>query len=323
MTTQQGRLTSLAVGTQADFDTPAVADAYTCLHYYTSAVVAQQPDVDDPLLGCGYTGRDDTVPLEGLITVAGPMDVPMELHELGIWLRGLLGPAAAPSANGGRDDHVFTSGAEALPFLTIEQQLKSNIFMQLNGILVNSLGINLSKEAGGRRISLGLLGKDEVKLAASQAGTIAASPFAQAAQMLSFSGKLELDDVEIPLLRSASFECSNNAEDKQELNGLATSGGFDLGTATARGSITAGFADATLYDIAAAHTEGKLELLWSKGNYALGIEMPVVRFARTGIPVQGPGRIDQNFDWRAAHDEGGSNPMMTVTLTNSDATGYA
>ena len=79
---------------------------------------AEQPLLDADVIGLGGN-RDPTAPFFDTVTVEGDVVVPVDLINIGHWLRLLLG---APTTTGTNPNfiHTFGSGAATLPSQAIE-----------------------------------------------------------------------------------------------------------------------------------------------------------------------------------------------------------
>jgi hypothetical protein len=104
----------------------------------------------------------------------------------------------------------------------------------------------------------------------------------------------------------------------QEYVGNPLRSGADLDVeATFDGTIQLRFTDATYYDLATP--SGLLpaafsgEMLWSKSaNRSLSLLAANMRLEPIGIPISGPGKIEQTFNFRA--EQSASAAMLVATL---------
>jgi hypothetical protein len=103
----------------------------------------------------------------------------------------------------------------------------------------------------------------------------------------------------------------------QDYLGNELRSGFDLDSeATFDGSIELRFADATYYDLAVAGTAFSGEMLWQKSPArSLSLLAANMRLEPVGIPIEGPGRIQQTFNFRA--EQSVTEPMLVATLKSS------
>lgn len=159
---------------EATFGTPAVGDYYRTL-VYEDSLEDLAPLEADPILGTARdNARDSTEPAPGLPDgVTGNLVVPLDLNHFWYWLRGAFGD---PVTTGAATDfaHTFRSGNEVLPHRTIERKTSSDVFLQRTGMLVNTLAFDASRKTGYDRVTVGMLGRKEAKLAATGGGAPAA-----------------------------------------------------------------------------------------------------------------------------------------------------
>lgn len=314
-----GREAEMRIGLQADFDTKAPADSYTCVPFYSHDIGASQPLVDDPLLGCQDQTLDPSEPLDDLISHAGALSVPLELNTIGYWLRGLLGLPVTADNGDGTFTHIFASGKDDLPFQTIEVEHAADKLSQHIGCMLNGMNIDQTKAGGGRRINFDVVGKNEKKLIASEAGAVDPSPFVKAAQVLAFRGVGSIDGAPLTVARNIRLAYSNNAATDESMNDSAEAAGQDQGETSLTGNLVARYVDDALVDIGLDKTPHALSLLFDLGN-AVGsmlIEMPAVRFTRTKRPINGPGNMELDLTFQGHYKSDTSSPMMTITLTNT------
>jgi len=318
----RGQAVELLLKDEATYGSPASGDYQKTL-VYEDQLADLAPLEDDPILGTPRQNqRDMTTPVAGLPQgISGNLVVPLDLNHLWFWLKGALG---SPSTTGTTDyTHTFPSGGEVLPHRTLEAKRTNDLLLQRTGCLVASIGGEMSRRGGYDRATVGLLGRKETKLTASGGGTpptmLAREP------LLAVLPVLKIDSIVAADIISLSWSYNNGASPQDHLGdpeGYPT--GHDLDAmATFSGSIRARFRTAALYDMAKAGTAFAMELLWQRtAMRSLSLQAPVVRFDPVGLPVTGPGRIEQSFNFRA--EQSALAPMLTAVLKNGTAAaGYA
>ncbi len=181
----------------------------------------------------------------------------------------------------------------------------------------------MSRRGGYDRATVGILGRKETKLVSSGGGT---PPTALARDpLLAVLPVLKIDTVVAADIISLSWNYDNGASPQDHLgDSEGNPTGHDLDAmATFSGTIRARFRTAALYDIAKSGTPFAMELLWQRtATRSLSLQAPVAKLDPIGLPVTGPGRIEQSFNFRA--EQGASAPMLTAVLKNGTAaTAYA
>ena len=306
----RGRIAELLLKDETNFGVAASGN-YTKTPFYSHTLEEKQPYEDDNILGGSRTNdRDPLAPAPGLPTMQGNIVVPLDCAHLGHWLKGALG---APVTTGGTSDyvHTFSSGGEVLPHRTIECKVASALFMQYLGCLVNKLNFEAARGAGYDRVTAEIMGKKETKLTSTGGGTpatmVAREPVVKAIPIVKISS------VAVDPVISCSAEYNNNAA-AQNYIGSAYPAGHDLDAIpTFTGSLRIRMRDATIYDLAKAQGAQSLELLWqTSATRSLSLFAAAVRFEPTGVPIEGPGGIEQTFAFRA--EQTVSAAMLVATL---------
>ncbi len=320
-TNPKGRATNLLVNLQADYDTPATGN-YVSTLFYSETLAETEDKQDDNVLGMARVNdRDQTQQAPGLKSLAGGLTVPLDINHFGLWLYALFG---APDTTGsGPYTHVFESGADQLPYLTIEfEKRKGAAFFQNVGLVASSLALSMGRESGYRQAELQFVGRNETKLAATGGGTPAAQMARSA--MPSMKGLMKVDGVDVGELVGLDLSYANNPTADESINGTDYNSGYDLDeNATCTGSVTLRYKDESFYDRAVADSAHAVDLVYQIGASAsLTLSMPAIRFTRGPIaPISGPGGMQAQIDWSA--EQTSSEAMLTATLVNSIASYFA
>jgi len=313
----RGQLTELLLKDESTYGTAATGDYQKTL-VYEDQLADLAPLEDDPILGTARNNaRDTTTPVAGLPQgVAGNLVVPLDLNHLWFWLKGAFG---APVTTGSTNYvHTFTSGGEVLPHRTVEAKRTAALFYQRTGCLSNSIAGEMSRRGGFDRATVAVLGRKETKLTATGGGTppaiLARDPLPAVLPVA------KIDTVAAAAVISVAWNYDNKGVPQDYLGdpeGYPT--GHDLDAmGTFAGTIRVRFKDSALYDKARSNTAFALELLWQKSaTRLLSLQAPVVRFDPVGVPVSGPGRIEQTFNFRS--EQTGAAPMLTAVLKNGTA----
>lgn len=314
----RGKTIDFLVGNQSAFGTPATGN-YTKTYIRSHSLVMKQPFANDPVLGLPRSNnRDVTAPAPGLVTLAGNIEVPLDYNHIGTWFTGAFG-AAADSGSGDPYTHVFTSGGEALPFLTgeVEIQMPSGapIFMQYGSLLVSKFTLDASRAAGEEKMTFEMMGQVEAQNSSTGGGT-PATPWARdmvqaAIGTFNINGEPAANILKI----SATYD---NKPKAQEYLGNASGliSGIDLDDeSTFNGTIQLRFRDTTMYALAIAQSAFEGTILYSRASGRLvQFDAPNMRLEPAGIEIKGPAGIEQTFTFRC--EQSSSAPMLTATLEN-------
>lgn len=326
----RGKSITANLGKQSAFAT--AASSYLTTYLMSHTLELKQPFVDDPQLGLARTNdRDVSDPAPGLPVLQGNVVVPLDLNHIGLALNAMFG-AAVDTGSGDPYTHVFTSGAEALPWNTLEVAIKgvnsAIAYLQYIGLVGSKLTVDWSRAAGFAKATLEFMGRQENKLTSSAAGSppapYARLPVPEAIATVKFAG--------VNAAKITRFNATyDNKLSAQDFLGDPYVSGFDLaGESMFSGSLTLRFRDAAggqtanqLYDLAVSQQGGvgpgipveDVSIGFALGSHSLSFDAPRVWFERTGVPIPGPGLIEQTFNFRAAQSV--SVPMLTATLVSA------
>ena len=290
----------------------AAAGAFYLLPFYSYNVLPSGEQTNDEAIqGDAFPG--DTV--AGLRNLAGGMEVPMGLDSIGWHLAQLLG---LPETTGtGPYTHVFTAKANPAILLATHGISHTDTvahFVQ-DSLAIAGLEITAQKNGTRQRVTLNMVGREEVKAGA----TLDASPvaFSPDPVPVGFQGGLTLDGNDAAVTQASLTLNTGREADQETMNGLATADDISPGMWDLSGSLTARFRNTTLYDAASAGTPLSLVLSWPmNAGYSLIVRVPSITLERNGLPIDGRGVISQNFNWRANRPAVGQE-LFEVTLINS------
>lgn len=277
---------------------------------------AEQPMIDDPLLG---QGRDPIDPTKDAINVSGDIGVPIDLRYIGLWLTGLLGdPVSSDQTT--HHQHIFKSGGNSLPSYAIEiaHPNLSKFFMH-SGIMVNSLAIN-AQRAGQALATIGLIGQDETIGGATGAGTpqnLTLTRFSQ------FNVALKRNGSALGAVLSTQLNYTNNLDPVGPIGNNGLIDAIDPTVAALTGTLETRFRDTTLLDDSIAGTPFELDLEYTlSATQKLLLNVPRVFLSKPKVGVNGPGGINVSFAFQGAYDPT-DQAMLTATLLNDlDGTQY-
>jgi len=128
---------------------------------------AEQPLLDADVIGVG-SNRDPAAPFLDTVTVAGQAVVPVDLINIGHWLRLLLG---APTTTGTTNFiHTFASGAAALPSNAMEIGYPDvPSFDVCTGVRADTMEMDFTP-TGAATATFGLLGQGSARTGATSGG---------------------------------------------------------------------------------------------------------------------------------------------------------
>lgn len=307
----RGANAKLAGAFETVYGTPP-GSGYIGLPFVSSNLGAEQPLLESDLLG---NGRETYDPTYDVITNDGDVVVPVDVRYFGHWLKLLLGP---PATSGAADEytHVFTSGAIALPSMSIETQFPDVPSYAMGyGLRVNQMQIAMQR-SGLLNATLSLVGKGEdAAIAISGAGSLAAAlsvdRFAQ------FTGEITREGTRLGSIVSASLAFTNALDKIDTIQPDGEIEDADAGTARATGSIVSRFSSHQLANDATNKTPVELTFGWTFGpDFSLIFTIPRVFLPRVKRPITGPGGVQATYNWQSSGDGG---PCLTAALINDKA----
>lgn len=312
----RGRGSTMFVGFQTAFGTPAAADGYQQTPFYRQTLSETTPRESDPLLGLDQAnGRDATDPVQGLPEHSGEVEVPLCLNHIGLWLRLALGD---PTTTGDASDyqHVFTSGTPTLPTGTAEVALAANDVRQHVGLAVQSMRVNVADEAGTQRVTFAIAGQRENLLTATAAGIVPA--MMPLAELKRTRAAVFLDGAALGALLACDFTYTTGVTMDRFVDGNDYPSEAALtDEATNGGTMRLRYKGQAFEQRAIADSTHALEFRWViSATRSISVLMPRVRFGRAAPPIEGPAALEQSIPFMAA--QGAAN-MLTVTLKNGIA----
>ena len=280
---------------------------------------AEQPLLDADVIGVG-SSRDPAAPFLDTVTVQGQAVVPVDLVNIGHWLRLLLGP---PTTTGTSPNfiHTFGSGAAALPSNSIEIGYPDVPNYDLcTGVRADTLEIDFSP-TGPATATIKLIAQGSTRSGSSSGGTpvsAAYTAFNKAQGSISRAGSA------LAQVTGARLTYSNSVEAVRTIRADRKIEGADPGIARATGQITARFADTTLLTQAQNGTAAEFAFAFTiDANRSLTFTLHEVYLALAKTPIEGPAGVEASFEFRAAFNATATR-MMTAVLKNQQAgTEYA
>jgi Phage tail tube protein len=275
---------------------------------------AEQPLLDADVIGLGGN-RDAAAPFLDTVTVGGSAVVPVDLVNIGHWLRLLLGP---PTTTGTAPNftHSFGSGAASLPSNSVEVGYPDvPSYDLITGVRADTLEIDFSP-SGAATASIGLLGQGSVRGTTSAGGTpttAAYTAFNKAQGSISRGGSA------LAQVTGAKLTFSNGVETVRTIRADRKVEGQDPGIARATGQVTVRFADTVLLGQAQGAAPAAFEFAYAiDANRSLAFTLHEVYLALAKTPIEGPGGVEAAFDFRAAYNAAAGR-MMRATLKNQQA----
>lgn len=316
-----GRALRTKAAFQADIATYSPGDWFG-LRTYKRGDPATPDLTDDPVLGLDTdNNRDPIAPQVGMQKGDVQRTVPLALAEVGMWMSACFG---YPTTTGAGDpySHVFKSGAEALPFLTVQDKLSDTQFRHHRGVIVDGFSIQAVKENAYPQLVLDLLMRDAVTATDWLDGDDAAALSFQ--RPSAWNADVLWGDVAIGTCSQCNVNYKNNADRSLLLSGDEFPVSIDPMLATVGGGFKLRTTNDTYHTLAQnGGAANKLTLVWKLAsaptNRLFQIDYNLVRLSTVGQPVEGAGELTADFTLRGEQGSAGT-PAVTVTLKNEVST---
>lgn len=226
----------------------------------------------------------------------------------------------AGGATTGPYNHVFTSGALALPSASVEIGNPDVPSYRMNyGLAADKLAISLAR-SGLLNATLSMIAQGEL---APTGSTGSGTPTVLALDRFTqFTGEILRAGVTLGDVVSGNFNCMNGLDPVEVIRSDGRIAGVDPGEASYTGQAVVRFKDSELIDLAIAGTPIDLTYDWSiDSTKALQFVFHEVYLPRPKLPITGPSGIQATFDWQGAKNTTAA-CALTATLIN-DQSSYA
>lgn len=283
---------------------------YRQIPFISSSLDSEQGLISSNVLGLG---RDPTQPFQDVINVDGDMVVPVDMRNIGLWLKAIFGIPTTSETEDGAYSHDFESGKTSIPSYSIEVGLPEiPQFIRFMGVRANSIAFNFQR-SGEAQVTVNLMAQGET----GATSTITTAPeIFNYTRVSQFQGYIKSGGELLANITSASVTYSNNLEKIETIRSDGKVEAIDLGVASLSGSISAKYADNILLDKARSGTPVDIELGYQLSEtLKLVITCHEVYLPKPKRSVDGPGGIECSYDFQGAKDQA-LDKMMTVTLVN-------
>jgi len=313
-----GANTRLLMMPEASYGTAPGGD-WQRLPFLSCDLGAEQPLLDADVIGVGGN-RDAAAPFLDTVTVAGSAVVPVDLINIGHWLRLLLGP---PTTTGTSPNytHRFGSGAAALPSNSVEIGYPDVPSDDLcTGVRADTLEIDFAP-TGPATASFGLVGQGSARTGSSAGGTPTAAAYTAFHKA---QGSITRGGAALAQVTGAQLSFSNSIETVRTIRADRRIEGADPGICRATGRVTVRFADTTLLTQAQNGASAEFGFAYTiDANRNLTFTLHEVYLALAKTPIEGPAGIEAVFDFRAAFNAVATRTMTAVLRNGQAGTEYA
>jgi hypothetical protein len=277
---------------------------------------AEQPLLDADVIGIS-TNRDPAAPFLDGVTVQGQAVVPLDIVNIGHWLRLLLG---LPTTTGSAPNfvHTYGSGAATLPSNSIEIGYPDvPSYDVCTGVRADTMEIDFSP-TGLATASVGLMGQGSQRSGTSAGGTPTTAAYTAFHKA---QGSITMDEADLAQVTGARLSYANSMEMVRTIRADRKVEGVDPGIARATGQITLRFESVDLLAQAQIGAPAEFAFAFTIDEHrSLTFTLHQVYLALAKTPIEGPAGVEASFEFRAAFNAAATR-MMTAELRNGQAAG--
>jgi hypothetical protein len=311
-----GANSKLAGKVETTYGTAATGN-YNQLPFYSFDLGSSQPLITPTVIGVG-ANRDPAAPIKDVISVEGNAVVPVDLVNIGHWLKLLFG---APTTTGATDfTHTFKSGAATLPSYSYEISMPDvPEYPLIVGVRGGSMALDFSP-SGEARATIGLIGQGETRPTTSSAGTLVTQTYTPFGQ---FQGSIKRGGTSLAGVVAASLTYNNNLEAVRTIRSDGKIEGADPSITNVSGEIRVRYADTTLMTDALNGASISLELGYTiSATKSLLLTVPECYLPKPKTGVAGPGGVEASFQFQGAYNAAQQAALVAVLRNQSAAATY-
>lgn len=195
---------------------------FTQVPFASSAIDSEQGLISSNVLGLG---RAPTTPFQDVINVEGDLAVPVDIRNIGIWLKAVFGVPETTTENGVYT-HTFESGKTTLPSYSLELGLAEvPEYIRFLGARANSIAFNFAR-SGEAQVTVSLMAQSET---ASETSVSDAPEVKNYTRFSQFQGFIKSGGETLANVTSASVTYSNNLEKIETIRSDGKVEAIDLG----------------------------------------------------------------------------------------------
>ena len=306
-----GANSQVLMAEETTYGVTPTADKFFKLPFKSISLSGQRDLIENDDLGMG---REAQAPTLGRTSVSGDMKVSVDLRNIGILLKGLLGSPVTTESTG-VFTHVFSSGKDFLPSFTIEKSFKEVADYDLfNGCKINQMSFDWTPD-GKAATSVSIIAQGEEN---SNASVQTNPTVLDYYQFMNANGSVDIDGSNVEIL-SASLALTNNMTPVETIRSDNKISGVDVGMFNATGSVVVRFTDKSLLQKAKEGTPVAINLGFMKSaTEKLEIKVLEAYISAPGKSIDGPGGIELSFDFQAAQNKAAGKAVEVELINDKD-----
>jgi hypothetical protein len=286
----------------------APATGFRTVPFASTTLGSEQPLIASELLG---QGRDPLAPIKDAVTADGDVVVPIDVENLGLWLKAAFGQPATTGTT--PKTHTFQSGNWTLPSLAIEAAMPEvPRFAMYSGCVLDQLSWQVQR-SGLLTATARLVAQGETIAITTSAGTPAELALKRFGH---FNGAISRNGSALGNVVSAEITYANNLDRIETIRSDGKIDGADPSIAALTGRIEVRFADSTLVTQAINGDPCEISFAYVlPSGESFTFTVHAVYLPRPRIEISGPQGVQATFDWQAAKAASPAR-MCTATLIN-------
>ncbi|MEM6550121.1 MAG: phage tail tube protein [Pseudomonadota bacterium] len=283
---------------------------------FSATIGVSQPLTEEAKLP---QSRNPSRQFPDLADASGSIVTCLDTDYIGYHLTALLG---APDTTGTEDpyQHVWTVGLADLlkhDFYVEDRGLTTPRQYRHEGVVYNTMAINVAKSGAAQRVTFGLLSEEEV-LAAQSADADPIAPAATAFEFRSWQASVAVEGATDAGVVGCDFTLSNGLEpDQGLLNAKATPAGNLLGNFSLNGSLRVRARNDFFKALARANALADITIGYTQSdNRSISMVLHNAAFPRAPTELNGAGVIEESYNFALDEPEDGVSPV-TITLNSA------
>jgi len=290
--------------------TPSIASGDMIKLPFNTAEIGSSEDMIEPATIRG--NRYQAEPAFGNIDVSGRVTVPMDVRNIGYWLRMLMGN---PTTTGSSTyTHTFNP-ATTVPSMTLEVGFPDiSSYHRFSGMKVNGMSMSFQKSTE-LTADIDLLGKAEVVAS----GAADAGPDTLVFDRFNAKGvSLKKGGAAITTVRKLDLSIRNElATDIFCIDGTGFRNSLPETNFVVEGSFEVLFENQTIYNEAINGMETSLQVTLSSGTNSLVIDIYELKFPRQAVTSSGASPVFLNVPFKAYYQDNAQAVPIRMTLINN------
>ena len=310
----RGRNAQLLMDFESTFGQDPTTPAAIKMPIISSQLRSSQTLTEDRII---RSRRDQAMPSRGNVDVSGGIVIPVDILNIGYWLKAMFGNPVTTGGDLEPYSHEFKPGA-IQPSLVFEQGFTDILsFAKFNGCKIGSFSLTFGGD-GELTANVDVMGAKE---------TIGETSYDSTPTELSiikfnnFQASVQEGGSDIATLTEAELQIDFALDgDQYAIGSQGTRLDIPEGTIQISGRIKGFFENTLLLNKAINGTTSSLKFSLTSGTNVLSFLLPEIVYERQSPGIEGPQGVQIELPYRAYYDTAVEGASLIATLTNDQAT---